>query len=76
MIQLNNIRNKMESEEAVSIQEQADFQNDQYKDRLAEEQMEFAQVEEMHRQFIAEKRVNNGRVFDIKTQRYEDENNN
>lgn len=35
--------------------------------------MNFEEVEEAHRQFVAEKRVNNGRIFDIKTQRYEDE---
>lgn len=35
--------------------------------------MKFEEVEQAHREFIAEKRQNNGRIFDIKTQRYEDE---
>lgn len=35
--------------------------------------MNFKEVEESHRQFVAEKRMNNGKIFDIKTQRYEDE---
>ena len=36
--------------------------------------MNFNESEEAHRQFVAENRKNNGRIFDIKTQRYEDEN--
>lgn len=35
--------------------------------------MDIKQLEEAHRQFIAEKYQNHGRIFDIKTQRYEDE---
>ena len=35
--------------------------------------MNFEEAEEAHRQFVAEKRENNCRIFDIKTQRYSDE---
>lgn len=35
--------------------------------------MNLEEVEQSHRLFVAEKRINNGRIFDIKTQRYEDE---
>ncbi len=38
--------------------------------------MNLKQAEELHRQFVAEKRENHGRIFNIKTQEYENRNNN